>query len=143
MAINITPEDIASRINGFQLSDRSIPSTDTVSETIAEEIAYVTMLVASKGVIVDSPSTQETYLRGLVIRLVCAKVELMRNRATSSFSLDVQDKAMAELNAFLSRAANLANADTGNVDKPASNARPPCCPPKNTPINRWRRGGKL
>ena len=143
MAIIITPEDIAARINGYQLTDTSTPNRDTVSEVIEEDLAYVLQLAASKGVVIEAGSAQETYLRGLVIRLVSAKAELMRNRQTSSYALDVQDKAMADITSFMGRAANLANADTGVVDKPASDARPNRCNRTPNPLAVWRKGGQL
>lgn len=141
MAIVITPEDIAARINGYQLSDKSVPSLDTVEVIIAEDLAYVNMLVASKGVIVNAGSPQETYLRGLVIRLVASKIELMRNRQTSSFASDMETKAMSEIDAFLNRAANFASADIGNTDKPKGpDFR---CNRRKSIVQRWKDDGKL
>lgn len=144
MAIVITPEDVASRINGYHLSATSTPSIATVREVIAEDIAYVEMLVASKGVTIADGSAQETYLRGVVIRLVCAKIEQQRNRSTSAYSLDVEAKAMQEIEAFLGRAANLANADKGKTDKPQGGRGASACGCRPvSEVTLWRRGGKL
>lgn len=143
MAITITPQDIAARVNGFQLTDNSTPSIDTILQMIQEDTAYVLMLVRSKGVVVTAGSEQEVYLRGLVIRLVVAKAELARNRSSSTFATEVQDRAIAELNAFLERAANLTPSDVGHTDKPASGNQAVNCKRRLNEIDRWRAQGKL
>lgn len=142
MPYSISTADIAARINGYQLTTTSTPSIATVEEVIQEVSSYVQMLVASKGVEVVGGSSQETYLRGIVIRLVCAQVEVMRSRNASEYSTTMETKAMAELNAILDRAANLANADKGQADKPAVGGIVPGRATCST-IDRWIAGGKL
>lgn len=140
--ITVTPGDIADRINGYQLSDTSTPSRATVEQMIAEATAYVTMLVTSKGVTVAAGSSQATYLRGVVIRAVCAEAERARQRGASSYATDLSDAIRREVEDIVARAATLANADTGIVDKgahgPSRRATPTSCS-----ISRWRKGGVL
>lgn len=138
--MNITPNDIQARIRSFQLDSQVEPTVSTIQQMIKESTQYVLAIVRSKGVVVGDDNSD--YIRGVIIRLVTADAESIRQRDTSAYADSVRDRVDGEIARLLDRSSNLANADASLADKPAHNGRDACCA-VHRPIDRWAREGKL